>query len=317
MGKMRKMKDKPEGFALPAFNEKEFLVREILESKMLLVSSIYGVIVGIAAGAATISTAGALAPVVGALGVGLVIGLYFLFRLLGWDPLLIEKGKWAANGAGYLTTFLTIWILLINPPLADFVAPEILFTTPGVQELGGNIRITGRISDNFRVATTEATWTGPDGTPGGPVPMLLGPEHVWQVVLPVTTPGTVSYSVRVEDSTGRAATGTGSFVVRAYEAPVITAFELEGRTVGKGDTVPFRISDNVRVVYAWYAWDVDANRTWYTHESTVEKTLKVSSTGTAEITVPSMTGGPHTLGVCATDGLPGSRTCMVWNVRYT
>ncbi len=123
MAKKRK-KEKPEEgyeFKIPEFDEKEFLRKEVRDSKALFVTFGYAVLIGIVSfGLSFLDVA--LAALVGFIA---IVFLRHLYPLVNVDTTKLEKKQWAGNIIMYLFAWLAIWILLTNPPFSDFTAPTI------------------------------------------------------------------------------------------------------------------------------------------------------------------------------------------------
>lgn len=107
-------------FVPPEFNEKEFIENDLADSKVVIITTVFGIAVGAAAAAATIYVSG----IVGFLIIVLMAyGLFrLLFRLLKVDLSKYKRKDYIYKGGTYFITALAIWILLLNPPFA--------FTTP-------------------------------------------------------------------------------------------------------------------------------------------------------------------------------------------
>jgi hypothetical protein len=62
------------------------------------------------------------------------------------------KGEWLGCGAFYIFTWLSIFILSINPPFYDPSPPKIeVVALPMMQEVGGNVLIVAKVTDNVGV----------------------------------------------------------------------------------------------------------------------------------------------------------------------
>jgi len=127
MAKKRK-KDKPEPddyeFRPPDFDEKEFLQKELRDSRTALMTIIYAVCFGIVAG--LISTLGAnLAPVAFLVGITGIVTLKYFYAIVKVDTSGLKKRNWAGNIGTYFFTFLAIWVLMLNVPFSDHAPPAI------------------------------------------------------------------------------------------------------------------------------------------------------------------------------------------------
>ncbi len=127
MAKKRK-KDKPEEeeyeFEAPKFDEKEFLEKELRDTKTTLLTVVIGMAFGIAAGAlAWVST--------DLIGIGLIIAIAGIIALRYIYPVFrvniseFTKKNWAGNVAWFFFTFLAVWLLMFNYPFADYADPTV------------------------------------------------------------------------------------------------------------------------------------------------------------------------------------------------
>jgi hypothetical protein len=127
MAKKRK-KDKPKTedyeFRPPDFDEKEFLQKEITDSRTALVTIIYAVCFGIVAG--LISMMGAnLAPVAFLVGIAGIVTLRYFYAIVKVDTSGFKKRNWAGNIGTLFFTFLAIWVLMLNVPFSDHAPPSV------------------------------------------------------------------------------------------------------------------------------------------------------------------------------------------------
>jgi len=127
MAKKRK-KDKPEAedyeFRPPDFDEKEFLQKELRDTRTALVTIIYAVCIGIVAG--LISMLGAnLAPVAFLVGIAGMVTLKYFYTIAKVDISAFKRKNWAGNLGTYFFTFLAIWVLTLNVPFSDHAPPTV------------------------------------------------------------------------------------------------------------------------------------------------------------------------------------------------
>jgi len=103
----------------PDFDEEEYLRKEVRDTKTLLVTIGYAVVIGIAS-YGVMFTEVALAILLGFIA---VVFLRHIYPLIGVDTSALEKKQWAGNILMYLFTWLAVWILLTNPPFSDIAGP--------------------------------------------------------------------------------------------------------------------------------------------------------------------------------------------------
>lgn len=141
MAKKRK-KDKVEQeeyeFRPPEFDEKEFLRKELRDTKTVLFTIAYAAIFGIVAG---------LIAQVGiefiALGAALlfagILSLKLVYPYMKVDLSEFTKKNWAGSVAWFFFTFLAAWVLMFNYPFADFADPQVTEVTVWVTNDVGNV----------------------------------------------------------------------------------------------------------------------------------------------------------------------------------
>ncbi len=130
MAKKRKKEKKEEQeyeFKPPEFNEREFLQKELRDTRAAIISVGIAVLFGVVAGVVTALSHGlvVVAFLIGLVGIFL---LKFFYNLLGIDISGFTRRNWAGTVVTYFFTFLAIWVLLINTPFVDL-------TNPGIDEL--------------------------------------------------------------------------------------------------------------------------------------------------------------------------------------
>ena len=127
MAKKRKKqppKEEEYEFVPPSFDEKEFLRKELRDTRTVFLTIGYAVAFGLAAGFISyVSTA-----LVGAaflLGIVGILSLKYVYPLLRVDTSEFKKKNWAGSVAWFFLTFLAVWVLMFNFPIADFADPDI------------------------------------------------------------------------------------------------------------------------------------------------------------------------------------------------
>ena len=188
MAKKRK-KDKKEEqeyeFKPPEFDEREFLKKELRDTRAAIISVGIAVVFGIVAGVVTALGSG-LAGIAFIIGIGGIFSLKFIYNLMGIDISGFTRRNWAGTVVTYFFTFLAIWVLVINTPFADL-------TDPGVEDLtiwvddGGTMTVIVYKKSNV---TGVMTWMREDndGSANGII-------HAWNTT-------TINITARISDSGG-------------------------------------------------------------------------------------------------------------------
>ena len=121
---MTKKKDEEKDFIFPKFNEKEFIEKEIMNTKITFITLGYAVLMGFVCFIlARISSL--LVPVAFILGLVAIAYLRNFYHMLNLDTSRMEKGNWIGNGMMTFFFWLAVWILLSNPPITDTASPSI------------------------------------------------------------------------------------------------------------------------------------------------------------------------------------------------
>jgi hypothetical protein len=131
MAKKRK-KDKEEKqeyeFTPPEFNEREFLLKEIKDTKTVLLTVGYAALIGALAGVLS-NINESLIPTGFALVIGGLFSLKYVYPLLKIDVSQFQKKNWAGNIMWFFFTFLAIWVLTFNFPIVDHADPSVTYVT--------------------------------------------------------------------------------------------------------------------------------------------------------------------------------------------
>lgn len=222
-------------FVPPDFDEKSFLQKDILGTKTLMVTTLFAVLLGIAAyflGLYSALLGGALLI----FGAGILKWIYPLFKINAKD---VERRTFAGNIFVLLVLSLGIWIMLMNSPFSDHSIPQITSqqnyysdngttwkkyvsdaTTP--IPTGSMVNITVHCRDNGKLASVmieihslgqssgvyhDMTNTGTYGNyEYNNGTYSVDPLHPTQAL-------TYIYTIKVVDGVGNEAIKTGSFAV--------------------------------------------------------------------------------------------------------
>ncbi|MGB2826399.1 MAG: hypothetical protein WBC49_07185 [Thermoplasmata archaeon] len=128
MAKKRKKdkakKEEEYEFRPPEFDEKEFIKKELRDTKTVLITVGYAAFFGVLATAlAHISN--------NLIGLSFLLVFVGLYSLKYFYPFLkiktedFQKKNWAGNVAWFFLTFLAVWILTFNFPISDHADPKV------------------------------------------------------------------------------------------------------------------------------------------------------------------------------------------------
>lgn len=314
----RKKGKKKDDLRLPTFDEKEFMRKEMRHAIMMVATIGLAILMAIVAGALTWTLRDARIPFV--LGLLAMFLLKFVFDLLRIDTSDMEKTKWAGTLFTYFLTFVAIWVLLLNPPIIDMVAPTIEDRTQGSQELGSEVTLRVYVSDNQGISKVTVDIDTPDGSSLGPFDMIKQGRNIYTHVIASPVLGTYNFTVGVKDEAGFFTDAKYSFKVITYAPPTVTLYgQNDGDTIPKGQSVRVQITDNAGIVLAWYSLDPYDPYNVSTLSGVKETRLRMDNPkdSVVEIQTKSWSPGPHTITVCAMDAVPHTTVCEVYSFSIT
>lgn len=221
-------KDAPEDgnesydFVPPDFDEDAFIHNEMVAYRATIVTILLALL------ASLVSLAGFWA--VHGQSVGWPLGLaVFLVAALAtkWvlrkskvDVAPYTRGKWFGTYFMLFVTWLAFFIVLVNPPVGDFAAPQVnLAASPAIQQAGGNVTIDLVSSDNAALASHDFQLTDAAGKVVADESALVSVgeqgERVsrLQLVAHDLAPGTYHATATAVDARGHRTTGTTDIVV--------------------------------------------------------------------------------------------------------
>lgn len=127
MAKKRK-KDKAEKeeyeFRPPDFDEKEFIKKELADTRTLILTVLYAVLFGIGAGVLMLVNEDLLG-VAFMMGIAGIVSLKYVYPLIKVDISTFQKKNWLGNTATFFFTFLAIWVIVLNVPISDHAPPAV------------------------------------------------------------------------------------------------------------------------------------------------------------------------------------------------
>lgn len=110
-------------FVPPTFDEKEFIKKDLVDSKVVILATVFGIIIGAVAAAATVYVSAILGFLIIVL---MTYGMFkLLFKALNIDTSSYQRKDYIFKGGTYLITAIALWILLLNPPFAYATPPTI------------------------------------------------------------------------------------------------------------------------------------------------------------------------------------------------
>lgn len=227
-------------FVPPEFDEREFLLKDIQVTKVLWVVTALAVIMGF--------VAYYFSEMAGEMAVGLLImlvsllGLKQMLTIFRFDVSEIENKSMIGNYLLFFFLFLGVWIICMNPPLADHTDPVIgdmtvTFEVSGVYENASlvnnvytvsgtgsiSVNISALVADNTQLSQVTIMWKSHTDSDFVAYNMTsIGDDH-YQFLVNVDAPpssGTVhnnNFKIMVTDDAGNQAE-TSNFVLRVNYA---------------------------------------------------------------------------------------------------
>jgi len=126
--KKEKVEEQEYEFRPPEFDEKEFLRKELRDTRAVLITVGYAAFFGILA--ACISMVDPDLVLMGlVLVVAGIVSLKFFYPLVKVDVKEFTKKNWAGNTVWFFFTFLAVWVLLFNFPFSDHATPDVTEVT--------------------------------------------------------------------------------------------------------------------------------------------------------------------------------------------
>ncbi len=168
MAKKRKKGKKEEEeeyeFTPPEFNEKEFLQKEITDTRTAIFTIGYAIVLGIVAGGLSALGRSYVAPSVLIAVIGIALLRYY-YKALNVDMSQFTRRNWLGNIGTLFFTFLAVWVLMTNVPFMDLAKPSvdkvIVWVDDGTTIHGLEYKLVPAHGDYEWVVMDNDTWTPP------------------------------------------------------------------------------------------------------------------------------------------------------------
>jgi hypothetical protein len=151
--KKDKKVDEDYEFTPPEFDEKEFLKKEIKDTRISLVTIVLAIVFGILAGGLAAIDRSLVLPSL-LIGLAGVVGLKYIYELLKIDVSHFQKKNWLGSIGTFFFTFLAIFVLLINIPSMDLANPSVEDVSIWVAD--------GAVQYGFTYDSAKAVWNRTD-----------------------------------------------------------------------------------------------------------------------------------------------------------
>jgi hypothetical protein len=172
MAKKAKEEKEEYEFKEPEFNVREFIEKEIVDSKATFVTMGYALVFVFVSYLILISTHDSVLAFLAGL-IGMFTFKYILPKV-GIETKGFEKKNWLGLVSAYFFTWLAVFVLVCNPPISDFIEPTIgsievyagtvqLNDTKNITAVFGNssltvgkeIKFIAKIVDNYQLKSAE------------------------------------------------------------------------------------------------------------------------------------------------------------------
>lgn len=229
MAKKKRKEEKEEEkyeWTPPDFDEKAFLEKDMRGTKALFIASLLGLVLGIIAYLVT-----GFSPYLGIVVVfGGALLLRIVYPLFRMEYATLEKKTLAGNYILLIFLALGVWIILLNPPFSDHIAPEVMdqktfFDDAGTIRLyqgtpisaGDLTNITVDCRDNGRLASVQIE-VHAAGSASGTYQDMQSTDtygrYEYKNTYTAASPSTqYMFTIKITDGAGHTTTTTGSFSV--------------------------------------------------------------------------------------------------------
>lgn len=223
MAKKRK-KDKEEKeeyeFKPPTFDEKEFLEKELRDTKTVLFTIGYGALFGLIAGLiANLDQDLAMIGLI--IVIGGLISLKYFYSVIKVDTTQFQKKNWAGNAVWFFFTFLAIWVLLFNYPFADHADPSVRDVVVWVYDGDSYTAIDYKYVDT----AGSYAWVPRD-------------DVALNTIVHASSNYTVNITARIADNgdleTARIVIGGGTYIPMTYEGEHRYGYQINGADLSSG-----------------------------------------------------------------------------------
>ncbi len=230
MAKKRKKdkarKEEEYEFTPPEFDEKEFLEKELRDTRTVLITVGYAASFGLLA--ALLSSLSSKL-----IGVSFLLVFVGLYSLKYFYPLIkvktedFQKKNWAGNVAWFFLTFLAVWVLTFNYPVSDHANPVVEDVVIWIEnETTGDINA---IDYKYMESSGSYTWVPRTEN----VTLVASDEYIINISAHISDNGVLSVT--------EIALGNGPYFDMTHEGTNRYGYWFEAETLTAGTTLVFHI----------------------------------------------------------------------------
>ena len=219
-------KDSEYEFIPPDFDEDGFIHKEMVSFRTTAILFAWGIVAALVSWAAFAGLEGAKIGWLVGLGVCAAFGLAlkWLFPRLKADIKHFGRREWLGTGALFFFTWLSFFLIAVNPPVSDFAPPHVdLYAAPYAQEPGSPVAVHLFVEDNVKVDSHTFRLSQGGATLATEADLeSLGRGH-YRVTMTDLLPGTYLMEGTATDSRGHEGEGSAEFAISegllTFDAP--------------------------------------------------------------------------------------------------
>lgn len=239
MARRRKISEE---FRFPEFDEKDFVRKERRNTKVVILTFIFGLIIGaISQPLWSGMSRGIRWPLIFLFAISMIPILYRILMALE-DLSDYTRKNWFTTYASYLLTWLTTFIILINPPFHDETPPIVdLVVLPAYQEPGGSVKISAYIADNSGIDDINLSLRLPNQDIIYLPYTRNGSIYTWEFENAQNFLGNFSFTLVVKDRKGNKKVENGTFWY--CEDTISLAYPENGSLVKNLTSIKFKVKE--------------------------------------------------------------------------
>lgn len=245
MAKRRKEKEEEYEFKLPEFDEEAYIKKEKRNIKVNFISFFFGILIGLVSQFLWKGmTPSVRWPLILLLGLFSASFIRYILIRLNIDVSDFGKKEWLGNFFVYFFTWLTVLIILLNPPFYDGEPPFAeMVTLPGVQEPGGTVVIAAYVADNAGIDKINLSIQQPNNITIYPSYSTNGNTISYTYTNKENLKGTFTVTLYVRDVNGHEVSINKTF--RYDEKAIKLLSPKNGETVDNTTFIMFDIDNSV------------------------------------------------------------------------
>ncbi|MHB8632440.1 MAG: hypothetical protein ACYDBQ_00540 [Thermoplasmatota archaeon] len=225
-------------FVPPDFDEEAFIHQEVMGFRAGVAILVWGILCALLSWGIFVLLGGSQGGWLAGLAVMVLFGFLIkpLYARLKIDTARYKRMNWTGAWFFLFLTWLAIFMLLINPPLGDYSAPQVFVAGSSIQVAGAPVQVDAVATDNVRVTESSFHAVDAQGTDWAAQAATanLGGGHM-RYMWPSLPTGHYVMSLEARDHKGYTSTTSANLTVSndtlTYHAP-------PGNSLGASTAVP-------------------------------------------------------------------------------